>query len=312
MTTALCTRAAAKLNLTLEVQGRRPDGFHNLASVATSLDLADELRFSPADVRRISYVDDSGRPASILTDDDIIVRAWDELERRTGRRRGGEIQVVKRIPISGGLGGGSTDAAAFLRVAQVAWDLPLSDEELSEIGAEVGSDVPACLTGGMVRMDGRGERITPLDVPASALAGWSAFIFSPEIPVPQAKTATMYGSLRASDWRSGEATDALAAALARGRPPVQEDCVNSFDSVAREVMQGLTAGWRRMGAAVGWACHYARVDSPIPLLAGAGPSMFAIVPSQIAAAALDDLRSGGFVYAARPLSRKDALAVWEC
>ena len=219
---------------------------------------------------------------------------------------------MKRIPISGGLGGGSTDAAAFLRVARTAWELSFSDEELAAIGAAVGSDVPACLTGGIVRMDGRGERVTPLDVPASALAGWSAFIFSPEIPVPAAKTATMYGSLRASDWRSGEATDALTSALAAGRPPVQDDCVNSFDSVAREVMQGLTAGWRRMGAAVGWACHYARVDSPIPLLAGAGPSMFAIIPSQIAAAALDDLRSGGFVCAARPLSREDALAIWEC
>ncbi len=312
MSAALCTRAAAKLNLTLEVQGRRPDGFHNLASVATSLDLFDDVSLRPADERSVRYIDERGRPVSILTDDDIILRAWDELERRTGVRHGGAVDVVKRIPVSAGLGGGSTDAAAFLRLARAAWDLPFTDDELIDVGAAIGSDVPACLTGGMVRMDDRGERITPLKAPASALAGWSAFIFTPEIPVPDAKTAAMYRSLRPTDFRSGEATDTLFASLKEGRPPTQDDCVNSFDAVAREVMQGLTAAWRRMGAAVGWACHYARVDSPIPLLAGAGPSMFAIVPSQIALAALDDLSSGGFVYAARPLPREEAVAVWEC
>lgn len=312
MSLTLCTRAAAKLNLTLEVQGRRPDGFHNLASVATSLDLVDDVRLGPADDRRVRYIDASGRPVSILTDDDIIIRAWNELEQDTGRPLTGSVEVLKRIPISAGLGGGSTDAAAFLRLARRAWDLPLSDAELSAIGARLGSDVPACLAGGIVRMDGRGEQITAIEAPASALAGWSAFIFTPEIPVPEAKTATMYGSLRSSDGRSGTATSSLARKLSEGQPPTQEDCVNSFDAVAREVMQGLTAGWRRMGAAVGWACHYARVDSPIPLLAGAGPSMFAIVPSQIAAAALDDLRSGGFAYAARPLPREQAVAIWEC
>ncbi len=312
MSRTLCTRAAAKLNLTLEVQGRRADGFHNLASVATSIDLADELRLRPFTGRSVRYVDESGRSVSILTTDDIILRAWDALEHHANRPLGAVVDVVKRIPISAGLGGGSTDAAAFLRLARVAWDLPLTDAELSEIAASVGSDVPACLVGGMVRMDGRGELISSIDMPASALAGWSAFIFSPELPVPAEKTATMYRSLRSGDWRSGDATDALVTSLVAGTPPTQDDCVNSFDGVAREVMQGLTAAWRRMGAAVGWACHYARIDSPIPLLAGAGPSMFAIVPSQIASAALADLSNGGFACAARPLSRERAIEIWEC
>ena len=310
--TTWITTATAKLNLTLEVIGKREDGFHDLASIVISLDLADEVRLTPTNsTRTISYRSESGRPVSIETDDDIVVRAWDVLERQVGIPSGASIEVLKRIPVTSGLGGGSTDAAAFLRLARRAWHLPLSDEELCRIGSQVGSDVPACIVGGPLRMSGRGERVEPLSVPSNVLEGWTILLHRPETPVPAAKTATMYRSLRSSDFRGGEATQALAQAIADGRPPAHDDCVNSFDRPAREVMQGLTRSWRNMGAAIARSTIEPDEEPVVPLLAGAGPTMFALLPTDTAIRAANQLQdSNGFTVMARPLSRAAATKVW--
>ena len=124
--TAVCAIAPAKLNLTLEVLGRREDGYHDLESVVIHLDLADELQLTPSATREISYRDDAGRRVAILSDD-IVDRTWDRLIELDGERgwkrvpAGGRLEVRKRIPIAAGLGGGSADAAAFLRLARLAW-----------------------------------------------------------------------------------------------------------------------------------------------------------------------------------------------
>ena len=306
------TRAAAKLNLTLEVVGRRGDGFHELASIAISLDLADEIRLTPTmAARTVTYRTESGRPASIETDDDIVIRAWDALAQHVDLPLGASIEILKRIPVAAGLGGGSTDAAAVLRLARCAWDLSLSDEELCRIGSQVGSDVPACIVGGAVRMSGRGEGVEPLSIPEAAFGGWSVLLHRPEIPVPAAKTATMYRSLRSSDFRRGEATESLAVVLANGRPPTQTDCVNSFDRPAREVMQGLTGAWRHMAAVIARATVERDEEPIVPLLAGAGPTLFALMPHQTTAAAATRLHgSRGFSVVARPLSRSVANEIW--
>lgn len=305
-------RAAAKLNLTLEVIGKRDDGFHDLASIAISLDLADELRLTPmASTRTIAYRSDTGHPVSIETDDDIVARAWDALNRHVGIPSGASIEVAKRIPVTSGLGGGSTDAAAFLRLARAAWQLPLSDEELCQIGSQVGSDVAACFVGGTVRMFGRGERVEPIFGPADALEGCAVLLHRPEIPVPADKTATMYHSLRSSDFRRGEATETLAASIESGCTPTQDDCVNSFDRPAREVMQGLTPAWRKMGAALARAALEEGEEPVVPLLAGAGPTLFALLSRQAATRAAGQLqRSNGFTATARPLSRAEATEIW--
>ncbi|MYD52845.1 MAG: 4-(cytidine 5'-diphospho)-2-C-methyl-D-erythritol kinase [Chloroflexi bacterium] len=302
------TSAAAKLNLTLEVLGRREDGYHDLASVAVSLDLVDDVRMTnTTNDRLIGYHDDKGHRMSIETSDDIIIRAWTALERRCPLPGGAEIEVVKRIPLAAGLGGGSTDAAAFLRLARAAWSLDLTDEELMEIGAEVGSDVPACLLGGPVRMAGRGELVTPLE---SGSSDWAVLLHRPEIPVPAAKTAAMYRSLRSTDFRNGDATAVLVEKLSDGMSPTQEDCVNSFDRPAREVMQGLTPAWRRMGAAIARASLEVGAEPVTPLLAGAGPSMFAILDPDVAERASRQLGvSAGFTCVARPLDMASATAI---
>ena len=303
------TICAAKLNLTLEVIGKRADGFHDLASIAVSLDLADEVRLTTGgDERSIRYRDDNGRPVSIETSDDIIRRVWSALESRCALPTGASVEVIKRIPITSGLGGGSTDAAAFLRLARRAWDLPLSDEDLCEVGGEVGSDVPVCVIGGAVRMAGRGERVTPVFFPFHS--DWAVLLHRAEIPVPAAKTATMYRSLRSSDFRSGDATESLIAALSAGAPPTQDDCVNSFDRPAREAMQGLTSAWRSMGAAIAQSSVEAGTEPVTPLLAGAGPTLFAILRPDVAERAAERLRDGyGFTHVAKPLSRAAATAI---
>lgn len=319
--TTWTTTAAAKLNLTLEVLGKRGDGFHDLASVVISLDLADEVSLTSGGAgRRIAYRNDDGRGVSIETRDDIIDRVWNALERHCPLPSGASIDVIKRIPVTGGLGGGSTDAAAFLRLARAAWRLDLSDDDLCAIGAEVGSDVPVCIMGGPMRMEGRGERLTALQVSDDALDGWKVLLHRPEIPVPEAKTATMYRSLRTTDYRTGDATAILASRMTAGRQPTQDDCVNSFDAPAREVMQGLTGAWRTMGAAIARASLASGADPVVPLLAGAGPTLFAVLRDDIASAAAESLRhphghpsdlraASGFTYVASPIGRSQATAV---
>ena len=313
--------APAKLNLTLEVLGRRADGYHELDSVVMQLDLADELTLRPAAEREIVYRGDDGRPVSILGPD-IVERAWDrllELDRERGWRAvpaTGRIEVRKRIPVAGGLGGGSADAAAFLRLARAVWSLSLDDEALRGLGAELGSDLPACIVGGPLRMSGRGERIELIEAQDGALDGWAALIATPEIPVPADKTAAMYRSLRPSHFSSGGATSAtamLARRLAEGLPPEHGLCVNSFDAVANETLQGLRPARRAFGAALARAAAEHHLALPAPLLAGAGPSLFAILPPAAAESAAALLRGSaawrGALHVARPLSQADATRI---
>ena len=307
--------APAKLNLSLEVLGRREDGYHDLDSVVVHLDLADRLSLSAAATREITYRDDHDRPVPILSQD-IVEHAWDrllEIDRARGWHAvpaGGRLKVRKRIPVAAGLGGGSADAAAFLRLARHAWQLPLDDAALCEIGAEIGSDIPACIVGGPLRMSGRGEVVQLVEAQKSSLTGWSVLIATPEIPVPADKTATMYRSLRPTHFGNGDATVALAARLVNGHQPSQDDCVNSFDAVADETLQGLRPARRVVAVALARAAFAHGIEPPAPLLAGAGPSLFAVLPPAVVEAAAVELRRDwrGSVHVARPLSR--GAATW--
>ena len=308
--------APAKLNLTLEVLGRRTDGYHDLESVVVHLDLADELEFSPAEQRRIVYRDDNDRPVAILSHD-IVERTWDlllSLDRARGWNRvapTGQLSIRKRIPVAAGLGGGSADAAAFLRLARQIWDLPLNASALRQLGAEIGSDIPACIAGGPLRMSGRGEKIETIETPAAALNGWAALIATPELPTPAEKTAAMYRSLRPTHFADGAATAVLAERLADGLPPSHEHCVNSFNAVADETLQGLRTARRAFGASVAQTAIERGLEPPIPLLAGAGPSLFVLLPEEIARTAVGALRGKwrGALHIARPLTRGEATQV---
>ena len=297
--------APGKINLTLEVLGKRDDGYHEIASVLQTIDLADELHLALADAPAVAIRDDQGRPVSVLSEQEIVERAWALLRQRHAAGDDARVDVIKRIPIAAGLGGGSADAAAFLRLAARRWDLPFSAEDRLDVAAALGSDVPACLIGGTLRLAGRGERVEALaDAPVDP--PWALLLFTPEIPVPAAKTAAMFSALRPKHYGDGAATRALAERLRAGHAPRPDDCANGFDVVADELLTGLRPARRRMTQALVRAGSEAT-----PLLAGAGPTLFALDAPQRLQPAAHALRGqgGGRVVLARPLPRAAATLV---
>lgn len=152
-------KAYAKLNLTLDILGRREDGYHDLQMVMQSVDLCDELTVTPASGEgrmstTLSYLPCDGR--------NLAQQAARAFRERTGSELRVDIHIQKRIPVCAGLGGGSSDAAAVLRAMNELTGAALTPRELAEIGGAVGSDVPYCVLGGTVLAQGRGERLTPL------------------------------------------------------------------------------------------------------------------------------------------------------
>ena len=152
--------AYAKLNLTLEVVGKREDGYHDLASIIQTVDLYDTLEFIEDDEIALECSD-----YSIAGPGNLVVKAAEALRQETGVALGARIRLTKRIPVSAGLGGGSADAAATLRGLNQLWGLNLTERRLADIGARVGSDVPFLVSGGTAFVSGRGERMDRLPTP---------------------------------------------------------------------------------------------------------------------------------------------------
>lgn len=164
--------APAKLNLMLRIVGRRPDGYHLLQTVFQLLDYGDELRFR---VREDGEVRRRGEVPGVAPDADLVVRAARLLQHETGCRLGAEIEVRKRVPLGGGLGGGSSDAATTLLALNQLWELGLDQGRLAELGLRLGADVPVFVWGRSAWSEGVGELLTPLDLPSS----WYAVVRPP-------------------------------------------------------------------------------------------------------------------------------------
>ena len=154
--------APAKLNLFLHITGRRPDGYHLLQTVFQFLDYADDLDFQSRADGRIKL---SGNYYQIEPDQDLIVRAARRLQEVTGSKRGADITVRKQLPVRGGLGGGSSDAATVLLALNHIWDMGLELEQLATIGLELGADVPVFVRGRAAWAEGVGEKLTPIELP---------------------------------------------------------------------------------------------------------------------------------------------------
>ena len=160
--------AHAKVNLTLEVLGVRPDGYHDLRSVVLPIPLCDEIDLVPADDLAVAFAPVGLSPATqaalaaLPPEKNLAWKAARVLQQATGCTRGVHITITKRIPAGAGMGGGSSDAAAVLNALNDLWELHLPKARLCELATDVGSDVPALTLGGPVLMEGRGERVTPL------------------------------------------------------------------------------------------------------------------------------------------------------
>lgn len=156
----ITVKATAKLNLALDILGKRDDGYHELETVMAMVDLADYLDFS---LRLDGNIKLESSSNAVPEDGrNLIVKAGLLLQRRFQVTKGATIKLDKKIPISAGMAGGSSDAAATLHGLNQLWELNLSLDELAEIGAEIGSDVSFCVYGGVAMCNGRGEKITPL------------------------------------------------------------------------------------------------------------------------------------------------------
>jgi len=175
--------APAKLNLFLHVLGRRPDGYHLLQTVFRFVDLCDVLHIETRTDGRISR---AGGLAEVAADDDLVVRAARALQQASGTRLGAHIEMEKRIPAGGGLGGGSSDAASVLIALNRLWGTGLSRVELMRLALPLGADVPVFIFGRSAFAQGVGEVLEPVDLPARAY-----LIVRPDAVVP---TPAVFGA----------------------------------------------------------------------------------------------------------------------
>jgi 4-diphosphocytidyl-2-C-methyl-D-erythritol kinase len=180
--TELVIGAPAKINLFLEILNRRPDGFHNIHSAFQAVSLFDRLHFTrtPGKEYRLSI---SGPWEIPVDESNLITRAFRLLQSRYHLETDLTVAVEKQIPPGGGLGGGSSDAAATLIACNILYDLGLSDPELAEMAALLGSDIPFFLSTGQAIVRGRGELIEPVTLPTDY---WLTLITPPlSIPTPE-------------------------------------------------------------------------------------------------------------------------------
>jgi len=252
----MTVEAFAKVNLTLEVLGKRADGYHELRSVVASVSLCDTLSIEESD----TLTSDTGYA------DDLCLKAARVLRDECGVKRGADIRVVKRIPAGGGLGGGSADAAATMRALNELWGLGLSDDDLVSIAANVGSDVPALAAGGIVLMEGRGERVTRL-FGADALR-FDLVLVSPGV---HSSTAQVYSNCIPRGDAGGNATEAMVAALRAG----------DVDAVAAALANDLQEPAIRLHPEIGAAADALRTAGASGvLMSGSGSTVFGLARSR--------------------------------
>ncbi|MEI7027683.1 4-(cytidine 5'-diphospho)-2-C-methyl-D-erythritol kinase [Paenibacillus sp. y28] len=279
-------KAPAKINLSLDVLYKREDGFHEVEMVMTMVDLADRLEMTaiPRDTIMIS----SQAGYIPLDEKNLAFQAARLIKERCGVREGVYIHLDKKIPVAAGLAGGSSDAAATLRGLNRLWNLGLSVEELKELGAELGSDVPFCVTGGTALATGRGEKLERIDAPPAC---W-VVLAKPPINV---STAEVYGQLRASEIRRHPPTAQLVQAIAA--QDYQGVC-SRLGNVLEEVTLRLYPEVRQLKDCM------ERLGADGVLMSGSGPTVFGLVSKETKACAIyNGLR--GFckeVYAIRLLT----------
>ncbi|MHB8173699.1 MAG: 4-(cytidine 5'-diphospho)-2-C-methyl-D-erythritol kinase, partial [Nitrospirota bacterium] len=157
--TQIIVQAPAKVNLSLEVTGKRPDGYHDIISVMQALELSDEVKITLTGGGIEVVCDSPGVPEGL---GNVAYQAAKALFDHAGYRGGARVEITKRIPVAAGLGGGSSDAAAVLRGLNILLDGAVTDERLREIGATIGADVPFFLSWPVALAEGIGERLKPL------------------------------------------------------------------------------------------------------------------------------------------------------
>ncbi len=249
-----CWPAPAKLNLFLHVTGRRRDGYHELQTLFQFLDYGDSLWFEP-DASGVVTL--QGGLPQVPPERNLIVRAARGLAERTGCGKGVRIRIEKRLPVGGGLGGGSSDAATTLVALNSLWGLGLGGEELAALGLALGADVPVFVRGSAAWAEGVGEQLTPVEVLDEP---WY-LVLHPAVTV---STAEIFSDPR----------------LTRNAPRItipdflSGACGNSLEAV-------VVRRYPQVGRALAWLSRYQPAR-----MTGSGASVFARFPDRQAAEAV--------------------------
>ncbi|MCD7036640.1 4-(cytidine 5'-diphospho)-2-C-methyl-D-erythritol kinase [Metabacillus sp. GX 13764] len=251
-------KAPAKINLSLDVLHKRPDGYHEVQMIMTTIDLADHLELTELEKDEIRIMSHN----RFVPDDhrNLAYQAAKILKERCGIKKGVSISITKTIPVAAGLAGGSSDAAAALRGLNRLWNLGLSMNELAEIGAEIGSDVSFCVYGGTAIATGRGEKIQLISPPPHC---W-VILAKPTIGV---STAEIYRHLDLKNVKHPN-VDAMVKALENKS---YEDICDNLGNVLEDVTLSrypevamLKEQMKRFGA-------------DAVLMSGSGPTVFGFV-----------------------------------
>ncbi len=289
----LHTIAPAKINLTLEVLGRRADGYHEICSVMQTVDIVDTLTLHPADKLSLDV-----EGSQMTPDDDLVLQAARAAAEVSAIPASGSFRLEKHIPASAGLGGGSADAAAAIRLLNRQHNLGLTPQAMASAAVSVSSDAAFFCFGGTASVRGRGEAVEALP---DAEPFWIV-VLTPSASIPE-KTKRMYGSLEPGDFTRGDATRRLSARIQRRRVIENDDVYNAFDRAAYEIFDGLGDHRDALLDAGADAVH----------LAGSGPALFTLATTERDARAITD-RLGATrcrVDVARSTSAHDAVAVQE-
>lgn len=256
-------QARAKINLTLDILGRRPDGYHEIETVMQTLQLCDRLVFSPAEDGIFLACDHPEVPAG---EDNLVYRAARLLMEGTGKKGGAKIYLRKKIPVAAGLAGGSADAAAALKGLNRLWGLGLTPGELMSLGARLGADVPFCLAGGTALARGKGEALETLP----RLQGLGVVLVKPPFGVSTARAYQLYdrmgGGTRPDRADRPDLQAMLAAVAKKDAGAVGRLLANVFEPVIAAVypeIRGIKKALLEAGAL--GAC-----------LSGSGPAVFGL------------------------------------
>ncbi len=279
-------RAMAKINLSLDVVGERPDGYHDLRMVMQSVRLCDQISVSPTRAPGVRMK--SNLHCLPLGGSNLAVKAAELIMEECGIRSGVFIDLEKNIPVAAGLAGGSSDAAAVLVAMNLLFELGLSEEKLRELGVRLGADVPFCIMRGTALAEGIGEILTPLP----ALPDCSILLAKPDIHV---STKDVFGALKLSEKTVHPDTDGQVEAVREGDlAGTARLCGNVLESVTEVRYPVIGAIKQTMKARGALAA----------MMSGSGPTVFGIFEEKSRAEeAADALRKGSdasYVCVTRP------------
>lgn len=254
----LMIKAPAKINLTLDVLHKRPDGYHEVEMIMTTVDLADRLELESLNKNEIRIISHN----RFVPDDsrNLAYQAARLLKDRYGIKKGVSIQIDKIIPVAAGLAGGSSDAAAALKGLNQLWDLGLSLDELAEIGAEIGSDVSFCVYGGTALATGRGEKIEHLPAPPNC---W-VVLAKPTIGV---STGEVYKNLKLDRMKRPDTRAMIDAIKESNYEKMCRNMGNVLESVTLHAHPEVALIKEQM----------IRFGADAVLMSGSGPTVFGLI-----------------------------------